>query len=310
MIGTAIAAARSATALQAARLGISAERLATRLGFAQLSIKEPQQDTSDLALQAVQNLVEQGFDLNAIQCLCVVTQNPDAGGIPHVSALLHGRLGLGQGVAAFDLGLGCSGFVYGIAIAKAFMQLHGFTRGLLITADPYSKIVDGDDPQTALIFGDAAAAVELSANYIWRIGETDFGTAGQHSGALRLLDSGKLAMNGRQIARVCATSIPDSIAASVRLNGLTLDDIDEVLLHQGSRYIVETIGAALGVAHKTPFFAGEYGNLVSSSIPIALARHVSPNSECIAVSGFGVGLSWASTVLTRAMSDERSKAIA
>jgi 3-oxoacyl-[acyl-carrier-protein] synthase-3 len=298
-IGVALPATRQATASEAARLGITPERLAARLGFVRLARKAPAEDTSDLALAALRALAAQGVDLRRIECLAVVTQNPDGLGIPPVSTILHGQLELPQSVATFDIAHGCAGFVYGLAITRAFMMAEGFRTGVLVTADPYSKIVDPDDPHTALIFGDAAAATLLTPEATWSVGHTDFGSDGASREALVLKSSGRLYMNGKRIARLCGTVVPHSIARALALNHLTLAEVDEVLLHQGSRYMVETIGLGIGAPDKTPFYAADYGNLVSSSIPVALALHVRESVRTLVASGFGVGLAWATTVLRR-----------
>ena len=298
-IAVALPETRLATHAQAQRLGIDADRLERRLGFRGLARMGAGQDTSDLALAAVNQLMARGLEPSSLEYLCVVTQNPDGAGLPPVSALLHGKLGLSARVAAFDLSHGCAGFVYGLAISKAFMEAQGFRTGLLITADPYSKIVDSDDPKTALIFGDAATASVLSADYVWEVGRSDFGTDGSHCDALHINPSGHLRMNGQRIARICATAVPQSILRALALNEIQLADVDEVLLHQASRYIIETIGEALQTPEKTKFYAADYGNVISSSLPLALSAHVLPSVRRLALCGFGVGLSWASTLLTR-----------
>ncbi len=298
-IGVALPVQRVLTAALAPALGIEQERLERRLGFTHLARMAEGSDTSDLAVSAVEQLQANGFDLGTVQCLCVVTQNPDGAGIPQVSTILHGKLGLATSVATFDVSHGCAGFVYGLAIARAFMQCHGFTTGLLVTTDPYSKIVDPGDPHTALIFGDAAAATVLTSHPRWTVGKTDFGTSGEMRDALRVDERNLLHMNGKRIARLAGTVVPSSILQTLKMNGMTLEQIDEVLLHQGSRYIVETIGQTLGVPEKTHFYAAEYGNLVSSSLPVALAMHVKEDVNQLIACGFGVGLSWATTLLTR-----------
>jgi len=299
-IGVAFPEERSHTAEHAGRLGIEPQRLASRIGFRALTRMPAGCDTSDLAVGALRALAATGVALADLQCLCVVTQNPDGGGIPSVSSLVHGKLALPHRVATFDVAHGCSGFVYGLGIAKAFMEANGFTRGALVTADPYSKIIDTNDPQTALIFGDAAAATLLTVDPQWRIGRSLYGTAGEEAEVLRVKSDGRFYMHGKRVARFCATIVPQAIQDTLTLNGLDMASIDEVLLHQGSRYIVETIGAAIGAREKTPFLAEDYGNAVSSSLPLALALHVRPETRRVLLSGFGVGLSWATTVLTRA----------
>lgn len=298
-IGVALPERRVATAEIAARLGVDPLRLQSRLGFHALARKDDAEDTTDLAVAAVQQLVAQGLDLATVDCLCAVTQNPNGAGIPSLAADLHGRLGLSLDVAAFDVAHGCSGYVYALALTQAFMAAQGLRTGLLVTCDPYSKIVDPEDYQTALIFGDAAAATLLTEDCQWRIGAMDFGTAGSMREALLVGPTRRLRMDGKRISRFCLVTVPQSIQRALARNGLTLEDVDEVLLHQASRYVVEAIGSALNASEKTSFHAAGYGNTVSSSLPIALARHVPATTRRVLISGFGVGLSWASTVLTR-----------
>ncbi|MGH9204004.1 MAG: 3-oxoacyl-ACP synthase III family protein, partial [Vicinamibacterales bacterium] len=234
-----------------------------------------------------------------LECLVVVTQNPDSHGLPHTSAVVHGKLGLAARCAAFDISLGCSGFVYGLATVSAFMAANGMACGVLVTADPYSKIIGPEDRDTVMLFGDGAAATLLSDDPVWRIGRTDFGTLGQQRDALVVKADGKLAMNGRGVFNFSATEVPPSIRRALAANRVELGDIDRFILHQGSRFIIDTIAKRLGIEDRTPFCAENYGNLVSSSIPVALAEAVKDSDRRIVISGFGVGLSFASTVLTR-----------
>ena len=256
---------------------------------------------SALALKAVQKLVQ--IDPDAIgRCglLVVVTQNPDGFGLPQVSALLAAKMGLPPSTAAFDIGLGCSGWIYGVATALAFMQMHGMDDGILITSDPYSRIVDTNDRDTAMLFGDASTATVLTRhNPQWRLGRCVFGTDGTQADALHVDATRHLRMNGRAVFNFSATRVPPALEEVMRLNNLVWDDVDRVILHQGSRYIVETIGRRLGQAEKTPFLAAEYGNAVSSSIPLALASGYCDGDRCILAAGFGVGLSWAASALSR-----------
>ena len=270
-----------------------------KTGFFRVARRAADEECSDLAAKAV----EAAFDAHPglrdkLQLLILVTQNPDGTGLPHASAILHGKLGLGQSVAAFDVSLGCSGWVYGVSLAKAFMELNGFEHGLLVTADPYSKILDPADRNTSLLFGDAATATVLGPAPRWEIGRSIFGTEGQKAADLAVQDNGLLAMNGRAVFTFTASKIPGCVTDTLAANGFTVDSIGRILLHQASRYIVETIGDRLGVPDKVPFIAEEVGNTVSSSIPLALAQGHGDGFASILVCGFGVGLSWAATVLT------------
>jgi 3-oxoacyl-[acyl-carrier-protein] synthase-3 len=294
---------RIGNALRAERLGVPLATLERRIGVHQIARRAADQDTSDLAVAAAEALFARGaVERDQVDCLVVVTQNPDGRGLPHSSALVHARLGLEPDCAVFDIGLGCSGYVYGLSIVSSFMQANGLRHGVLITADPYSKIVDPDDKRTALLFGDGAAATLLNDRPMWRLGRFDFGTEGRRAGTLKVdAQSGRLFMDGRAVLQFSMGVVPGSLRRALDINGLSPQQIDRVVLHQGSRVVVENIGEALGLADRTQFHAAEYGNTVSSSIPIVLADHLLPQDRHVALSGFGVGLSWASTVLSRAL---------
>ena len=181
------------------------------------------------------------------------------------------------------------------------MESNGFKSGLLFTADPYSKIVDPDDKNTAMLFGDAATVTLISDEPQFVAGKFSFGTSGKEGHALSCKD-GTLEMNGRAVFSFSARTVPLDVRKVVEGNDLNLNDIDKFVFHQGSKYIVDTISQRLGLpAEKVAFDMYEYGNTVSSSIPLILESEImDANNNHIVISGFGVGLSWASTVLNRA----------
>ena len=286
-----------------ADLDASPEFIATKLGFQQLCRKPTDQSTSDLALQSYEQLRSQAnFKPADLDCLVVVTQNPDGGGIPHVSARLHQKLELPARVACFDISLGCSGFVHGLEVARGFMQISGMRRGLLFTADPYSCIIDPADRDTALLFGDASACTLLSDAPRLRVGKTCYETGSQFAEAIVVEQrGGALKMSGNQVFRYVARRVPKQIEQCLKANQCTLESIDLFLLHQGSKYIVDTLAANLKVdPERAPFAAGATGNSVSSSIPLLLEpllkRDVGLPSRML-LSGFGVGLAAATTIV-------------
>jgi len=236
-----------------------------------------------------------------IDCLVVASQTPDEYGIPHTAALVQRKLEVPDTCASFDINLGGSGYIYALSIVKSFMESNGLKRGLLFTADLYSKIVNDYDREAALQFGDAATITFLTDEPEWSIGRFDFGTAGTLGDALRVrLDTGgKLQMDSRAVLKFCLERVPQSINRALQLNGLTMDQVSRIVLHQASRVAVKGIAKALGAPEKLEFFAEAYGNTASSSIPIVLAENVTPEDHRVLLSGFGTGLSWASTVLTR-----------
>jgi 3-oxoacyl-[acyl-carrier-protein] synthase III len=281
-------------------LGTGAEFLESKIGMLKLSRKSKDEDTSDLAVAAALALFESSeLKPEDVQCLVLVTQNPDGGGLPHTSAIVHDKLGLRKDCIVFDIALGCSGFVQTLSVIKALMEAQGLKDGLLVTADPYSKIIDSSDRDTALIFGDGATATWMSDNPVWRIGATDGGILSSQNGALKINEKGNLFMNGRGVFNFAATAVPPSIERVLERSSNTMADIDLVLLHQGSRYIVETIARRIGAQDKAPFSSANYGNTISSSIPMMLAENVPATAHKLLLCGFGVGLAWATCYLER-----------
>ena len=286
--------------------GLDAEPafIADKIGMLRLARKDAAHDTSDLGHAAVQALFAQsGLRPEQVELLVVVTQNPDGRGLPHTAAVLHHKLGLPRRCAAFDIGLGCSGYVQALAVCQAFMAAQGLRHGVLVTADPYSKVIEDTDRDTALLFGDGASATWLGEAPAWTMGPLDFGIVSEQHGALAVNADGALRMNGRAVFTFAATQVPASVQRVLQQAGRTMDDIDLVLLHQGSRYIVETLAQRIGAAGKAPFHAGPYGNTVSSSLPMLLAEHVPASAKRLLLCGFGVGLAWASCLLERPHAD-------
>ncbi|CAB3664921.1 ketoacyl-ACP synthase III [Achromobacter aegrifaciens] len=299
-IATFIPSDRIDNLARAESLGSTPEQVSERIGFTQVARMAERHGALDMATEALSRLLHDGgIAPQEIDALVVVTQNPDRN-IPHLSAELHGKAGLATHCACFDLGLGCSGYVYGLSVLASFMQANGLRRGVLVTADPYSGIVDPEDKATALIFGDAATATLLEEDARYSLGRFTFGTQGSEADKLACND-GVLFMNGRAVFNFAAQQVPANIRETVTLNGLTLDDIDRYVLHQGSRYIVQTIADRLKVSRdKAPFMSAAYGNTVSSSIPLMLSELLQdPASKRMLLCGFGLGLSWASTVIQR-----------
>ncbi|RDH90184.1 MAG: 3-oxoacyl-ACP synthase [endosymbiont of Seepiophila jonesi] len=274
-----------------------------KLGFTKLARKSTDEETSDLCVRACENLLKQvELPLEEVDCLIVCTQNPDAAGLPHTSAIVHAKLGLGTSVAAFDISLGCSGYVYGLSVICSFMEMNGLGSGLLFTADPYSKVLDSADHNTELLFGDGATVTWLSRDKsCYQLGRSLFSTNGTGQSAIHVdSEERKVHMKGRSVFNFTMKVVPQQIKACLAANDCTVNDVDYFLLHQGSKFIVDNMTASLGLPpEKTPFMAAEYGNTISSSIPMMLKTLLGERPEKILISGFGVGLSWATSLLFR-----------
>lgn len=256
-----------------------------------------------------------------VRLLVLVTQNPDYK-LPHSSAVLQTALSLPVDTACFDINLGCSGYVYALTIVKALMIAEGITDAVLVTCDPYSKIMGKSDRDTVTVFGDAATATWLSSEVGGEIGRLDFGTDGAGAHHLMVKAGGgafpvaslwgekqkeirpedyRLTMNGRAIFNFMMQRIPNSVASCLKKNGLALSDVHLFVFHQASKFMVENLGKRLGLdAAKVPCDIRDIGNTVSSSIPVLLSRMLDADGldgKSVLVSGFGVGLSWATNVI-------------
>lgn len=283
------------------KFGVDENFVANKIGVTHRSMKDESENTSDLCIKAFANLLERNsLDINEVECCIVVTQNPDTN-IPHTSAIVHGALELPEGCACFDISLGCSGYVYALSIVSAFMQANDLKKGLLFTADPYSDIIDQDDKNTAMIFGDAATVSLLEADSVGLV-PLGFDMGSKGAGYKHLVNNGRLYMNGRMVFNFTASVVPASITKVLEKVGIEKSDVDRWYLHQGSKYIVDTIANRTGLDQaKVVFGMQDYGNTVSSSIPMLLSQDIEemPIGQKIGLSGFGVGLSWASAVLEK-----------
>jgi 3-oxoacyl-[acyl-carrier-protein] synthase-3 len=288
---------------RAEEAGKTVDFIIDKVGFTSLLRKSDEEETSDLCVGAFETLLAKNPDINPaeIDCLIVVTQNPDGAGLPHTSAIVQHKLGLSENLAAFDISLGCSGFVYALDVIQAFMNAQGMQHGLLFTADPYSKVIDPQDYNTELLFGDAAAVTYIAENPVFVSRKSIFSTNAKLSHSIKVdKNTQSLSMLGNNVFKFAVSKVPPQIDKCLEKNGLDKNDIDLYLLHQGSKYIIDNLAPLLGVdADKVPFLAAETGNTVSSSIPLMLEQYMDTNEEKILISGFGVGLSWATSVLER-----------
>jgi 3-oxoacyl-[acyl-carrier-protein] synthase-3 len=182
------------------------------------------------------------------------------------------------------------------------MQGNQMKCGLLFTADPYSKVINPNDRNTSLLFGDGATCTLISDSPRYTVGKTLYQTSGSMCHAIEVeKESRHLCMDGNQVFRFVAVNVPRQIEKCLHLNGRNLDEVDLLLVHQGSKYIVETLAKSLQISfEKMPFKAEKVGNTVSSSLPLMLADYLACKYQCILLSGFGVGLSSATTLLRSA----------
>ena len=302
--------------------GWSAEKILEKTGVRERRIAAPGETAADLAYGAALKLfAEAGVEPGEIDFLLFCTQAPDYI-LPTTACLLQARLGLRQDCGALDFNLGCSGFVYGLALAKGLIESRAANRVLLLTADTYSRFIHPGDKSVRTLFGDGAAASLIEAVEADRvmIGPFVFGTDGRgasnlmvptgaarrardaetaaettdESGNVRSLDN--LYMNGGAIVAFTLRAVPAAIDKLLVTAGLSLDDIDLFVFHQASAFILDKLRGKIGIPPERFVVELETcGNTVSSTIPIALERQVGqPTGDRLAMLvGFGVGYSWA-----------------
>ena len=287
---------------KAEKHSVSPNFIMDKIGIVSVARKNPAEKASDLCVLAYDNLAERvtESDLNDVEFLCVCTQNGDYQ-LPHVSAILQSRLGISKNCAAFDISLGCSGYVYSLHIAKSFMESNQLKKGLLFTSDPYSNIIDPNDKNTDLLFGDGATATLLTMSPVFDLGHGIFETDGSRFDYLIKRNGESLIMNGRGIFEFAMKEVPKSLDKCLLTNGLNIEKIDLFLLHQASKFIIDNLCIRMNLdPKKTPYVIKNYGNTVSSSIPILLSGYLEETTKkIILICGFGVGLSIASSILRR-----------
>lgn len=298
-------------------LGFDLDFLVNKVGIEQRPVSGENESVVDMAVAACRQLHEShtDFDPKKIELVVFCTQTPDYQ-IPHASALLQDRLGLGK-IAAFDIGLACSGFVYSLAVALSFMQTHGFMQALLVTSEAYTKLIQEGDRDTMALFGDGAAAVWLGPEPVAEVGNFTFGTDGAGHRALMVENGGSrhpgrighLHMNGKAIFNFVMHTMPHELRTCLDKNDLSVDQIDYFVFHQASKYVLDMLAKRLRLPSDKIFInLANLGNTVSSTIPLALRDMIGANllfGKKVFVSGFGAGLSWASTILNFLPSDRR-----
>jgi 3-oxoacyl-[acyl-carrier-protein] synthase-3 len=269
----------------APQLGFDEPFVRNKIGVIHRTLKQPGEETSDLCVKAFENLTAtERIDPASIELLCVVTQNPDCK-VPHTAAIVHQKLGLGKRCMTFDLSQGCAGFTHGVQVVEALIKQGGLQQALLFTCDPYSKIVDRADRNTALLFGDAASVSHLTSRKGgYALIDAAFGTIPGSWECIVCKD--QLSMDGRLVLENAMRSVPASVRELLTKNGL-------------SKHICTLLQRELGLPDdKVPFDIAEYGNTVSSSIPILMKRFLFGTGHRRAVlSGFGVGFSWGTCLI-------------
>jgi len=297
-----------------------------KTGVEQRRFVEKDQTASDLCFAAAQQVLDDSqIDKSEIDILLFISQTPDYR-MPATSVMLQSRLGLPKTTAAFDISLGCSGFVYGLSVAYAYANMPGIRKVLVLNGETRSKVYHPKDRTTAFIFGDAAVAaiIEKQEN----LGKSFFSLNSDGSksdfikieaggyrkessaesiiervvdkhGNIRTEEHGYI--NGADVFNFVLKEIPKSITDILAFSGLTINECSYVVCHQANKFMNDYLAKKLKLPkEKVPATIHKFGNTSSVSVPLTIADQLKDKlseKNTLLLSGFGVGMSWATAVI-------------
>ena len=309
----------------------SVEKIALKTGITERRISANDETALDMAVRAVECFFEEhNFDRNDIDFIIFCSQSPDHL-LPSSACILQERAGLPVNIGAFDFNLGCSGYIYGLGLAKGLVETGQAINVMLVTSDTYSKYIHPKDKSVRTIFGDAATATVISGknepdSSIGYLGPFEYGTDGRgaenlivpHGGAKHpwseksfvevedkngnIRSPKNLYMNGAEVFSFSLNRVPELLKSLLRAAGLEKQDVDYFVFHQANKFILDSIRNRTEIPEdKFLLFYETVGNTVSSSIPIVLYEANKKNAllkgAVIVAIGFGVGYSWGGTII-------------
>ena len=301
----------------------SVDKIANKVGIHTRHIADENETAADLAVRAAKKLfaTETNIDKNKIDFVLFCTQSPDYF-LPTSACLIQDKLGLPTTCGALDFNLGCSGYIYGLSLAKGLI-MGGIAKNVLfLTGETYTKHLHPKDKGNRTIFGDAGSATLMSTEGFAEIGNFSLGTDGKgaenlivKTGAFRHKNtmndlsfdekanptsSDYLFMNGSEIFNFTIDIIPTLIKDILDKNELFKKDIDGYVFHQANAFMLNFLRKKLKIEEeKFHYYMSEVGNTVSATIPIVLCEKLKENKlkGNILLAGFGVGYSWGGNIL-------------
>lgn len=302
----------------------SVDKVMKKVGVEQRHLAATDETAGDMAEKAAKKLFEEyGIDPSSIDFLLLCTQSPDYF-LPSTACVLQNRLEIPTSAGAFDYNLGCSGCIYGMAVAKGLIAAGIAKNVLLLTAETYNKYLHPDDKSNRSIFGDGAAACLISIEGFAKIGEFVLGTDGAgannlivKTGASRYKQTTGLSvedseghiwrddylyMNGGAIFNFTLDAVPAMMKQLLEKSGLEKEQIDYYVFHQANQFMLSTIRKVCTLP-KDKFYMNmsNVGNTVSSTILIGLKECMNDGNiqtgMKVMCCGFGVGLSWGGAIL-------------
>jgi 3-oxoacyl-[acyl-carrier-protein] synthase-3 len=302
----------------------SVDKIIDKVGVNKRHIAAENETATDLAIEAAKKIFEQGIDKECVDYILFCTQSPDYF-LPSSACIIQDKLGLSRNIGAIDFNQGCSGFIYGLSLAKGLILGNIAKNVLLLTAETYTKRLHERDKGNRTIFGDGASATLVSTNGIAEIGEFSLGTDG--SGAKHLIiktgaarnpeksnivefdennnpvSSDYIFMNGSEIFSFTLEAVPELVNNTLKKNNIKKDEVDLYIYHQANKYMLDFLRKKSKIEPEKFYIClSEVGNTVSSTIPIAICEvmkngNLNKGMKSL-LAGFGVGYSWGGVVLT------------
>ncbi|GHV78809.1 3-oxoacyl-ACP synthase [Spirochaetia bacterium] len=301
----------------------SVDKIAAKVGVTKRHIAADDETATDLAIKAAEKLFSQGFNKQSIDYILFCTQSPDYL-LPASACIIQHRLSMSNNIGALDFNQGCSGYIYGLSLAKGLI-IAGIARNvLLLTAETYNKRLHPRDKGNRTIFGDAASATLIAVDGFAEIGDFCLGTDGSGAESLIIKTGGSrnpeksnlvefdehknpvspdyIYMDGAEIFSFTLSAVPSLLQNTLGKNKIGKEEVDLFIFHQANKYMLDFLRKKLKIdENKFYMYLSEVGNTVSSTIPIALYEAMKTGifkkGMKTIVAGFGVGLSWGGCLL-------------
>lgn len=302
-------------------------KVVDKVGVVERRFADDKTCSSDLCFAAAEKLIaDNGIDRNEIDLLVFLSQTPDYR-MPATSILLQDRLGLPVSTMAFDISLGCSGFINALSIVYAMMQNQGFHKALLLDGETRSKVYSRKDRREAFIFGDAGVAALIERDE--KFGESHFSLNSDGSrGNLIMIPGGGYRnmssietlkekvvdeygnvrtdengyMNGADVFNFVIVEVPKDIKRLIAASGDDIQKMDYYVFHQANAFINNYIAKKMKLdKERIPWTIQKYGNTSSVSVPLTIVSELKDNMQGkkkLMLSAFGVGMAWATAIVS------------